>query len=186
LIRPFRCGKSSGKEKRRGGISRQANLGKGEQWADENFSPSQGSPSSTKRPHEGGDHKERATERKARRELVFAKQHRDINCDVCGPNEEHTFYACHKAAEEAIKAFLCFHYHEPEETQDPKRFAETHDLKHLVTLAAADLSTFESCMDAAIALTRGGSPNREPSRSELDDALRLTEQLVSFVESVFA
>src|SRR5205085_9588674 len=74
LIRPFRCGKSShGKEKRRGGISRQAKLGKGEQWADETFSPSQGGPSSTKRPHEGGDHKERATERAEHGRLCILK-----------------------------------------------------------------------------------------------------------------
>src|SRR5215510_6285844 len=55
---------------------------------------------------------------KARRELEFAKQHPSCSCDVCGPYG-HTFYACHKAAEKAIRGFLCFYGHEPEEC---KRF----------------------------------------------------------------
>jgi len=118
---------------------------------------------------------------KARRELEFAKQHPSCSCDVCGPYG-HTFYACHEAAEKAIRAFLCFYNHEPEETHDPKLFLESRDLKRLVTLAAADVSSFDNCMEAAIAVM-DYSFSREPTGSELDEALRLAEQIVVFVAS---
>ena len=116
---------------------------------------------------------------RARDELDFVEQNPEMCCDACGPYG-HTFHASRDAAERAIRAFLCFHHCEPEETHDPKRFAETHDLRRLVTLAAAVLSSFESCMDAATGLMRNHSRDQEPSRSELVEALHLAEHLVSF------
>jgi hypothetical protein len=132
----------------------------------------------------------RAYLNEARDNLDFVKQNPEMCCDVCGPYGHHTFHACRQAAEKAIRAFLCFHQHEPKVIYDPNRFLETlaeaHDLKRLVKLAAADLISFESCTDAAVVLMRCGNLSRdqEPSRSELDEALRLAEQLVSFVVSV--
>src|SRR5262244_1479789 len=86
----------------------------------------------------------------ARGDLGFAEQHPDISCDVCGPGGEHTFLACCQAAAKAIKGFLLFHNHDPEE----KYPLERYDLERLVILAAADDSSFEGCMNVAVALTR--------------------------------
>lgn len=119
----------------------------------------------------------RACLNEARLELNFAKQHPDYCCDACGPGGAHTFHACHKAAIKTISGFLLFHNHEPEQTLD------------LIRLAAANESGLESCMDVIVALTRCGRQSwalphgSEPIRSEVDEAVRLTEQLLAFVAS---
>ena len=113
----------------------------------------------------------------ARRELNFVKQHPYYCCDACGPGGAHTFHACHQAAIKAIRGFLLFHNHEPEETID------------LRPLAAADESGFEPLMDIIRALERCGSQSQclphgsEPIRSEVEEIVRLTEQLFAFVVS---
>ena len=117
---------------------------------------------------------------KARSELGFVRQFPDCCCDVCGPGGAHTFHACHMAATRALKGLLLFHNHEPK---------ETYDLKRLVTQAAAEIGGLDPCVDIVDALMRCDARSADlprgsmPVREDLDEALRLAEELVKLVAS---
>jgi hypothetical protein len=61
---------------------------------------------------------------KAQRELNLAKEHPNFVCDVCGPNGEHTFTACHQAATNAMRSLVSLQNRE---------LPNIFDLKRLVT-----------------------------------------------------
>jgi HEPN domain-containing protein len=111
--------------------------------------------------------------REAQSELEFARRFPAYCCDVCGPYG-HTFHACQIAAEKAIRGFLYFHNHQP---------VDSHNLKELVSFAAGYLPDFDSCIEKAISLDRYADFNREPSKSELAEALTLAAQILALVES---
>ena len=92
-------------------------------------------------------------------------------------------YHCQQAAEKALKGFLAFRDH---------RLERSHDLERLVDLAAGFEASFRMHEDAAIILTPyatayrypGESATLEPSRAEFDEALKLSEEIFSFVVSI--
>jgi len=92
-------------------------------------------------------------------------------------------YHCQQAAEKSIKGFLAFRDHDLE---------RTHDIRHLVQIAARYAAAFSGWMDAAITLTPyatayrypGGSATLEPTRAEFDEALNLAGNLGNFVLSL--
>jgi len=109
----------------------------------------------------------------ARVELEFARQHPDFCCDVCGPHG-HRFFACSSAAAKAVSGFLAFHH------VDAK---EIYNLPRLVTLAAGYSKDFDHCSEWATALSAYGAIDREAKEGELEEALRLAEQIIGVVES---
>ena len=115
---------------------------------------------------------------KARNDLTTA---REIGRLAEGPLDT-AIYHCQQAAEKAVKGFLAFHDH---------RLERSHDIERLVELAVAYDESFNAWEDAAITLTPyatayrypGESSALEPSRAEFEEALKLAEELVTFVLS---
>lgn len=112
----------------------------------------------------------------ARAELEFARQHSDLCCDVCGPHG-HRFFACSSAATKAVAGFLAFHHFDAK---------EIHNLPRLVTLAAGYAKDFDECKEWATSLSAYGALDREAKDGELEEALRLAEQIIGIVESALS
>ena len=92
-------------------------------------------------------------------------------------------YHCQQAAEKVVKGFLAFQDH---------RLERTHDIERLVEIAEAYEGRFAHWSDAAILLTPyatmyrypGESAALEPTRPELEEALRLAGNFLDFVLSL--
>ena len=120
--------------------------------------------------------------------LIKARHDLDTALQIGSHPEGHldmAIYHCQQAAEKAIKGFLAFHDHDLE---------RTHDVRRLVRIATNDDPNFAQWEDAAVTLTPyatayrypGGSATLEPSRSEFDEALKLAEDLVTFVATTLS
>lgn len=116
---------------------------------------------------------------KARNDLITAKQ---IGGLPDGPLDT-AIYHCQQAAEKAVKGYLAFRDH---------RLERSHDVERLVELATGYDTSFKAHEDAAIILTPyatayrypGESATLEPSRLEFEEAVKLAEELFSFVLSL--
>jgi len=90
-------------------------------------------------------------------------------------------YHCQQAAEKAIKGYLLLH---------GKEFPKTHDLRLLVQLAVSVNPEFAKCEDAADVLTPYATEFRypgeimNPTDEEMDEGIRLAEEIVTYVISL--
>jgi HEPN domain-containing protein len=116
---------------------------------------------------------------KARNDLTTA---REIGSLADGPLDT-AIYHCQQASEKAVKGFLLFNDH---------RLERSHDVERLVELAADYEPSFTGYEETGIILTPyatgyrypGESTALEPSRTEFEEALKLSAELLAFVLSV--
>jgi hypothetical protein len=118
---------------------------------------------------------------KAQQELNFAKQNPNFCCDACGPNGEHTFFACYEAATNAMRSLVAL------QNRGLPKIVKGVDLKRLVTETAADRNGFETAVNLIDRMLACGSRHAfrysAPDPGDIAEAIQLTEQFVALIAS---
>jgi HEPN domain-containing protein len=124
----------------------------------------------------------------AKQELVqnwLSKARRDLDSAIrlasgSKPLLDTAIFHCQQSAEKALKGWLAYH---------DQRFEKTHDVRMLVTLAAAQKAEFTNWFDAAETLTPYATAYRypgetlEPTRSEFESALQMAQGFYQYIVS---